>query len=102
MSMVTRHIAPNQLTAKINLAIVDETQKIDSLSRQIAARKKKGASSGTLYPELHGLLAQRTANQQTLNELSATGGAQVVRHAQGASQTQPKRQETLPLGSLSV
>ena len=78
-----------QLTAKINLAILDETQKIDSLNRQIAARKKKGASSGTLYPELHGLLEQRTTNQQTLNELSATGGAQVVRRAQGASQTQP-------------
>ena len=98
MWMVTRNIAPKQLTAKINLAILDETQKIDSLSRQIAARKKRGASAGTLYPELHGLLAQRTANQQTLNELSATGGAQVVRHAQGASQTQPKTTRNAAIG----
>jgi Mrp family chromosome partitioning ATPase/capsular polysaccharide biosynthesis protein len=86
-----------QLTSKVRAAIAHESQQITALSQQVAENNAAGKSNASLYPELRGLLAQRTGDQQTLGSV-ASSGPQVVRHADSASKTQPNVKKDLLLG----
>jgi polysaccharide biosynthesis transport protein len=87
-----------QSTARIKSAIASETAQIAAVTRQITNAKKAHQSASALYAQLRSLLTQRSQDQASLTSVTASGGAQVTRLAQGAHQTQPDLRKNLLIG----
>ena len=87
-----------QSTSRIEAAIASESAQINKITRSIATARKAHQSAAALYAQLRSLLNQRSQDKAALTSVTASGGAQVARLAQGARQTQPDVRKELLIG----